>query len=245
MPTPIKVPAKVSHIIEHAPDLRSFILEPSRRVPAFLPGQFLHLAIDPFEPGSHWPESRVYSIASSPLQREQLRLTISRQGAFTKRLFEQVHLGSEVWLKLPYGSFCLNSAGTEPKVLIAGGSGITPFMSFLEWAVVHQPSAPIDLFYGAQREELLIYRSDIESCQSRGLTTLRTHYYVEHPSPGAPHTSDVRLGRLNAAEIWQTQPAPLQAQFHISGPKSMIDTFRQAFVSLGAPPQSVLSDDWA
>lgn len=245
MPTPVKVSAQVTEIIEHTPDLRSFILAPARKVPAFSPGQFLHLAIDPFETGSHWPESRVYSIASSPLQRDQLRLTISRQGAFTRRLFEQVHTGSEVWLKLPYGSFCLNSAGGDPMVLIAGGSGITPFMSFLEWAVVHHPSAAIDLFYGAQTEELLIYRSAIEACKSRGLATLRTHYYVERQSAVSSRVSDVRVGRLNAAEIWQAQPAPMQARFHISGPKLMIDAFRHAFVALGALPNSVLSDDWA
>ena len=35
-------------------------------VTPFKPGQFLHLALDAFEPGGFWPESRVFSIASAP-----------------------------------------------------------------------------------------------------------------------------------------------------------------------------------
>ena len=43
-----------------------------RRCPLFKPGQFLHLAIDPYDGAGFWPESRVFSIASSPRDRDRL-----------------------------------------------------------------------------------------------------------------------------------------------------------------------------
>ena len=50
MPQPARLKARITEIIDHAPGLRSLYLEPERRVPRFKPGQFLHLAIDPYDP---------------------------------------------------------------------------------------------------------------------------------------------------------------------------------------------------
>jgi ferredoxin-NADP reductase len=245
LPTPVKVAAQIGEIIEHAADLRSYILLPERRVPAFAPGQFLHLAIDHYEPGAHWPESRVFSIASSPSDRQRIRITISKQGGFTSRMFAEMQLGRRVWLKLPYGSFCPNAALPGRMVLIAGGSGITPFMSFIEWAVTEKPNAAIELYYGARTAEMLIYRPVIEKCQSSGLGDLRAHYYVEQTSAGDSSDPALTEGRLSAEQIWRAQAEPKSCRFYLSGPKVMIDLFRRQLVALGAEPDAVLSDDWS
>jgi len=245
LPTPIKVAAKVAEVTVHTHGLRSYILAPARRVPMFAPGQFLHLALDPFEPGSHWPESRVYSIASSPTDRDRLRITVSRQGAFTSRMFDELQLGSEVWLKLPYGSFCPNADLPGRMVMLAGGSGITPFMSFIEWAADNHAAAAIDLHYGARSGSLLIYRHIIEGCAAKGLRDLRVRYYVEQLESGDPADDSLVVGRLSPEEAWNQLEAPQTARFYLSGPKSMIDAFRKRLVQLGANESAVLSDDWA
>ncbi len=245
MPTPIKVTAKVVEIVEHAGDLRSFVLTPSRKIPLFAPGQFLHLALDPFETGTHWPDSRVFSIASSPVERERLRITISRQGQFTSRMFDELHLGSQVWLKLPYGSFCPNPDLPGRTVLLAGGSGVTPFISFIEWAVAHRQTAAIDLHYGARSSDLLIYRGVIEHCIERGLGDLRVRYYLEQNNHQQEPAAGLVLGRLSAEQAWNWLDMPEAARFYLSGPKAMIDSFRRRFIELGASESAVLSDDWA
>lgn len=246
MPTPIKVAAKISQIIEHASDLRSFILKPERRIPAFIPGQFLHLAIDPYEPGSHWPDSRVFSIASSPVERQHLRVTISRQGFFTSRMFDELGEGSTVWIKLPYGTFCPNADVPGRMVMLAGGSGITPFVSFLEWAVAEQPAAAIDLHYGARTSDLLIYRSTIENCQTAGLRDLRARYYVEEaPQKNGGGDASLTQGRLSPERVWEELAEPRSCRFYLSGPRAMIDAFRGRLIDLGAHSDSVLSDDWS
>ena len=244
MPTPIKVAAQVVEIVEHTVDLRSFVLVPSRRIPVCTPGQFLHLALDSFETGSHWPDSRVFSIASSPVDRERLRITISRQGRFTTRMFEELRVGSQVWLKLPYGTFCPNPDQPGRTVMIAGGSGITPFISFIEWAVAHRPTAAIDLHYGARSSELLIYRSAIERCIVVGMVDLRVRYYVEQTTHNEQLEPGLLLGRLSAEQAWNWLDAPKAARFYLSGPKAMIESFRSRLVELGASESAVLSDDW-
>lgn len=245
MPTPIKVAAKVVELTVHTDELRSYVLAPTRRIPAFTPGQFLHLALDPFEVGMHWPDSRVYSIASSPMARDRLRITVSRQGAFTTRLFAELQLGSEVWLKLPYGSFCPNADLPGRMVMLAGGSGITPFISFIEWATDNRPAAAIDLHYGTRTSSLMIYRELIERCATSGLRDLRVRYYVEQPAPGEALDDSLVMGRLSPDVAWNQLETPATARFYLSGPKAMIDPFRQRLVQLGAGESAVLSDDWA
>ncbi|MBN1607158.1 MAG: FAD-dependent oxidoreductase [Polyangiaceae bacterium] len=224
----------------HSSDLRSFVLAPERRVPAFRPGQFLHLALDAWDPSAHWPESRVFSIASSPLERDRLRITVSRQGVFTGRMFEELAAGSLVWLKLPYGAFCMDTSAGGRAVLMAGGSGITPFVSFLQWASVRAPGAAIDLHYGARTPELLVYRDSVESCRARSLTNLRAYYYAET----ATDAEGLILGRLSVARAWQALEEPLGARYYLSGPKAMVDGFRRELLGLGARPEAVQSDDW-
>jgi ferredoxin-NADP reductase len=236
----VKVPARVVDVVVHSSDLRSFVLAPERRVPVFRPGQFLHLALDAWDPSAHWPESRVFSIASSPLERERLRITVSRQGAFTARMFTELDAGSSVWLKLPYGTFCLDASAGGRAVLLAGGSGITPFVSFLEWASARAPGAAIDLHYGARSPELLVYRDSVESCRVRGMTRLRAHYYAETAAPA----EGLVIGRLSIARAWEALEEPLGARFYLSGPKAMVDGFRSELLGLGARPEAVQSDDW-
>jgi ferredoxin-NADP reductase len=244
VPTPIKVAAQISEVIQHADDLRSFIMVPTRRIPVFAPGQFLHLALDAYESGSHWPDSRVFSIASSPLARESLRVTISRQGPFTTRMFEELRVGSQVWLKLPYGSFSPNVDLAGRTVMLAGGSGVTPFISFLRWAAASHPKAAIDLHYGARTADMLIYRDEIEQCIADGMSDLRVSYYVEQSSGGAL-PANTQVGRLSTKAAWQALTDPASSRFYLSGPKAMIDAFRSQLVGLGATPDAVLSDDWS
>lgn len=244
MPTPVKLPAVVVEVIKHAPDLRSYLLAPERALPRFRPGQFLHLALDPYQPSSHWPESRVFSIASSPDVADRLRITVSLKGAFTRRMFAELAAGGRVWLKLPFGSFCPTVSPEQPAVLLAGGTGITPFVSFVEWAAVRQPEGLVEVHYAARRPGLLIYRDLLESCQARW-PSLRLKLYAEEMDGEGEHgQGEIRRGRISVPEVWSRLPSPKAARFYLSGPRGMIDAFRQVLLELGAGADAVITDEW-
>ena len=86
MSTPRKISCSVTDILVHGDDVYTVQLLPERAVPAFSPGQFLHLALDEYDPSGFWPESRVFSIASSPRDRERVSLCYSVKGAYTARM---------------------------------------------------------------------------------------------------------------------------------------------------------------
>ena len=97
----------------------------------FRPGQFLHLALDNYDPSFNWPESRVFSIANAP-ERNTLIYLFRQKVDFTNRMMNEISIGSQIWIKLPYGIFNFNDAIGEDVVLNCRGTGISPFISFLE-----------------------------------------------------------------------------------------------------------------
>ena len=78
--------------------------------PRWKPGQFLHLALDPYDPSGHWPESRCFTMASGSLEKEFVRLTIAAKGTFTRRILAELQPGRKVWMKAPYGDFIVRTS---------------------------------------------------------------------------------------------------------------------------------------
>jgi ferredoxin-NADP reductase len=172
---PQKLRCEVSNVVDHGERVYSVLLKPERPAPRFSPGQFLHLALDPYRSGDFWPDSRVFSIASSPTERDGLRITYAVKGAFTTRMETELAEGREVWVKLPYGEFTI--AGDADVCLIAGGTGITAFTAFLA-GLQAENRQQIDLFYGARQPGLLVYRPLVQeaatSCRIFAHTTLQS-----------------------------------------------------------------------
>ncbi len=69
-----KIRCTVSAIAAHGGGVYTVDLAPSGILPPFRPGQFAHLTVDDYDPSSFWPESRVFSIASSPHEKKRLRI---------------------------------------------------------------------------------------------------------------------------------------------------------------------------
>ena len=240
MPTPLKLPAEVGEIIHHSEGVKSFILNPLKRCPNFKPGQFLQLAMDDYDPSFHWPESRVFSIASSPTRRESLRVTFSVKGDFTDRMYNDVKRGDTVWLKLPYGSFSLPDNGTE-IVLVAGGTGITPFVSFLEYAIDKNINTKINLYYGIRNPDYLIFESLIKECEYK-LNQFRSHIYLEQDSNKCG-LSGVKDGILSIETILNENNNP-EAIFYLSGPQLMIESFREKLIHGKVKSERIIIDKW-
>jgi NAD(P)H-flavin reductase len=53
------------------------------------------------------------------------------------------------------------------------------------------------------------------------------------------------VGRLVPELAWNWLESPETAHFYLSGPKAMINAFRQKLIQLGASESAVFSDDWA
>jgi ferredoxin-NADP reductase len=233
---PQKVHCTITQVIDHGERVYSVFLKPDSLVPRFRPGQFLHLALDPYTPGDFWPESRVFSIASAPEDRNILRITYAVKGQFTTRMESEIQVGRQVWVKLPYGEFTISPE--SDVCLLAGGTGMTAFTAFLVGLQAKHPRN-IHLFYGARCPELLIFRPLIEEVRQRS-SYLHVLYLVEQDSNG----TDYIPGRIDLDLVWKSLPYPLAVTYYLAGPPEMLRTLTKGLAVRGMRQDQVIIDAW-
>ena len=234
MASPVKIKATVASVVKHTGSVVSYRFIPQGRVPKFHPGQFLHLALDEYHPDSQWPESRVFSIASSPSERaSELAVTVSVKGRFTERIFNALEKGSECWLKLPYGEFLFPP--DRHLTLIAGGVGITPYLALLKQMLEEKSGQAVSLCYGVRSAEFYLFGDLLSRCEAELPNFGKTVYCEDGSVPGTKGILDI--GAIHAA-------APEGSLFYLSGPPAMISSFKNRLLDLGVESGRIRVDDW-
>jgi ferredoxin-NADP reductase len=234
MPVVQKLRCRVERVTAHGDHVYTVELVPGSAVPRFRAGQFLHLALDEYDPGSFWPDSRVFSIASAPAEKDRLRICYSVRGRFTQRMEAELAEGRGVWVKLPYGDFLVD--GARPAVLYAGGTGITAFINFVA-SLEPAHAAPVVLAYGARRTGLLVFR-DIFERQAAAVPRFRLCLFSEQPAPG------VEIGCVSVARAWSESNGAAGALHYLSGPPAMIKVLSAELARRGVPASGVRVDAW-
>lgn len=234
MANPVKIKAVVSEAVHHTGSVASYRFKPQGRVPKFHAGQFLHIALDEYRPDAPWPESRCFSIASSPAERhEELAVTISVKKRFTERIFRTLEKGSECWLKLPYGEFLFPP--DRHLTLIAGGVGITPYLSLLKQMLEEKSTQAISLCYGVRSAEHDLFGELLERCNEELPNFDKTVWCEDGSIPGERGILDIDA--IHAA-------SPDNSIFYLSGPPAMISTFKDRLLDLGTDAGRIRVDDW-
>ncbi len=236
MATPKKIKAIVTGVTRYDDTVIEYSFSPEGRMPAFKPGQFLHLAIDPYDPSQNWPESRVFSIANAP-ESGVIRIVISVKGKFTARMAAELIPGSTVWLKFPYGNFTFDHPDNQ-MVLVAGGTGISPYISFLEHCLADRQSPPVSLYYGIREERFMIFEPVLVQCKQ---SLPRFNYTVFCENPGH-HIQGGVTGIIDAGRILAENPP--DADFYLSGPPLMIDSIGRFLRDNGVSPGRIFIDEW-
>jgi len=190
----------------------------------YSPGQFLHLAIDnEFDGSGQWPDSRCFSLQSSPNE-ENAKITYAVKGEFTRYMEQYLSVGSQVWLKLPYGELLEQEHNKAKTVFIAGGTGVTPFLSLFTDESFRSYDNP-QIYLGFRSEKFNLYQSELNNaCNS----TLAIQFVY----------NDV----IDIEKIFTENG--VDASYFISGPPVMIKTFKQSLLKNGVPESNVLTDDW-
>ena len=122
------------------------------KFPYFRAGQFITLSSrvnDSFL-------SRPYSIASSPKEALQgkMEIIVQRKGIFSTYLIDDAHLGRILSVSEPSGDFYHDDLRDRKHLLaIAGGSGITPFLSMMKAIKEGSEDFRLTLIYGARTRQ--------------------------------------------------------------------------------------------
>ena len=242
MATPQKIRCTVKKIENHGDHVYTVDLTPERPLPRFKPGQFLHLTLDDYDASGFWPESRVFSIASSPAQRNHLKISYSVKGKYTTRMENELHEGMSVWVKLPYGDFVIQD--TNNVVLLAGGTGITAFIAYID-GLSNELNGNVFLGYGARKIELLLYRNLIDA-KAKANEHFRFLYFLEDDDGDSNYLNpnEFLIGCLSLEAIWNQLQEPQYATYYIAGPPTMIQSFTTKLLSKNIKQEQTKVDAW-
>jgi ferredoxin-NADP reductase len=228
MPQVKKYKAEVLSIINQVDNIYTVEFKSHSGRFKYLPGQFLHLALDEYDPSQGWPESRCFSMQSAPSS-DFIKITFSVKGIFTTRMVNELKIGGIVYLKLPYGELFQQEFSKENVVFIAGGTGITPFLSAFNDPSFIEYSNP-KLYLGVRKKNYNIYENDL-SLAIKINQTLKVKIKNQEVD-----------GILDIDKIL-SENDPMSIYF-ISGPQVMISLFKTRLTELGLNEKLIKTDEW-
>ncbi len=200
------------------------------------PGQFTTIRV--MNEDGTWSEPHPFTISCAP-EDPNLRVTIKQSGTFTSKIPE-IKPGTQIQCAGPFGAFCRDIDSQEDIVMIAGGVGITPFLSVLRHFRNIKATNTVTLIWcNKTHEDAFCCQELAETAAEINLTII--HVLSREPDvsalPQAPHVS-YASGRFTREIIEQHHISPA-ASFYLCGPPAMQDTVLAELKSCGIDPGRV------
>jgi predicted ferric reductase len=192
-------------------------LHPRENKVAHRAGQFLYVH---FDSDKTLEEPHPFTISSAPHE-DDLRLSIKASGDWTQHMHEHLQAGTNAYVDGPYGEFNFKT-GSQKQVWIAGGIGITPFMSWMRDFEANSHDREIDFFYTTTVPEEALFMDEIEKAKT-------------HKGFQAQISHSARDGRLSADKVISATGDLAGRDIYMCGPAPMVESFRQAFIDKGVP----------
>ena len=233
----LDVDATIVRIEQQTPTVKSFLFDLGGAQLTFLPGQWVDLYIDT----GLSAEVGGYSITSSPLQPGAIELAVKKL-AFSRAstyLHDRAREGDTFIIRGGFGEFYFDQSRIGPLALIAGGIGITPFMSMLRYIDEAALDVDVTLIYSARTASELLFRGELEQLSARnpGMSSVF--------SVTGPVSQDWggRCGRIDAHLI-QEQDIPPDSLYYLCGPPGFEEGLSGLLGNLGVSPGHIKVERW-
>jgi len=229
---------KLKERIRIAPDIYDFVFAHGRSF-AFAPGQYMEWTL-----GHHNPDARgnrrYFTLASAPTEKT-LRVGVKfyQESSTYKQAMLKMNVGDEIVASQLSGDFTLPDNPRQKCVFIAGGVGVTPFRSMIKYLLdTHRPR-PITLFYANKSVDDILYKDVFDRARHElGIQTI----YTVTDTRNLPASWNGVTGRITPQLIKSKLPDYRRCTFYISGPRGMVDSFKETLLQMHVPPSHIRTD---
>lgn len=185
---------------------------------------------------------RTFSIASPPFEDHLMITTRMRNTAF-KRVLETATLGTEVKVENPGGSLTLHKNSSKPGVFLAGGIGITPFLSILSQAAHDKLPHQLYLFYANHRPEDAAFLDTLDELQKANpnfhfIPTMTDMEISQQKWTG-------ETGKIDSAMLARNLPGLQGPIYYIAGPPAMVAAMRQMLITASIDEDDIRTEEFA
>ena len=180
--------------------------------------------------------SRPYSIASSPREalENKLVLGVEEAGFFSGYLDKEAKPGDRFTMTEPSGEFHYEALRDNKHIVcIAGGAGITPFLSMAKSMAEGDEDYEMTLFYGARDEARIAFKPELDALAEKGLKVV--YVISDEERAGYEH------GFVSAA-LLEKYVDVRNVTFFLCGPKAMYDFVLKELAPYNLPVKAVRKD---
>ncbi len=229
----------VSQVRPLSQSAREIELKPLYRPFGHKPGQFGFFRIKL----AGLEEVHPFSFTSSSGKKDEVSLAVKNLGDFTGEM-DILKTGDHVSIEGPYGSFSyLDYEEDGELVFIAGGIGITPFISMLRHIVETDPNRKVTLIYGIRNEEEFLYKQELDRLSK--LLDHGTVIPVYSDMQGVEAEKGYIDKDLIKRKIDFSQDSLREKGFYICGPTKMMTSIVKGLKSLGVEKDRIHYEGFA
>ncbi len=234
---------KVAEVIQRAEDCKSFVLVPdtekgTEALAYFGAGKYLTV----FETIENMPVTRAYSISSSPKDalngKYMLTVKLVDGGLMSRYILDTWEVGTQVEVSAPAGNFEYQPLRDAQNVIcLAGGSGITPFLSMANAIADGDEDFNMTLLYGSRNKDVILFFDELEAITKKTDKVKVVHVLSDE---GAASVLDgAESGFITADLIRKYAPADAEYSVFLCGPQQMYAFVDKELEKLNLPKKFI------
>ncbi len=228
---------EVARIVDETPKDRTFLLslvEPDESF-AHRPGQYV-LVTDPDAPDG---APCGFTISSAPREDGTFEITVRNAGRCGNQLhgYEQ---GKRLRVTAPAGQFVLDVESGRRLMLIAAGSGVTPFRAYVQHLMATGHDGPCCLLQSARSVDDLLFREELQAVSDAA------DWFTYRPTVTGDADSewDGARERINEIVLKESLPHPDETVVYACGPTAFVDAMLERAKKLGVPETALRRETW-
>jgi ferredoxin-NADP reductase len=222
----------LDHVQIETEHISTFFFKPERPV-QYTAGQFVELTLKHAHPDDRG-DRRWFTLSSSPTH-ELIGFTTKfadKQSSTFKKALRKLKAGSEVTISDPMGDFVLPKLIQTPLIFVAGGIGITPFHSMLQYLADTKEVRPIKMLLGVHTESEIIFQQTFDAADQ--------HVTVVVGEPTAAW-GGVR-GHITAEMVIGLEQPSDDTLIYVSGPEPMVESIHAELIKAGIRKHQLVGD---
>lgn len=199
----------------------------------FKSGQYIFLTLPKLLYSDERGPKRQFSINNDPSVKDQIIIATRLSDSGFKKTLNELPVGADVELGPIAGAFTLPEDTSRPLVLIAGGIGITPFMSMLSHIAREKLPYKITLIYSNRNQASTAFLKELQNFQLSILNFQLILTMTEDPA----WTGEKR--KVDAEFIKEYFPSVNENLYFVVGPPAMVDAVQRSLFEAGVLPENI------
>jgi ferredoxin-NADP reductase len=186
-------------------------------------------------------DTRTFTIASAPHEPDLMIATRMRDTAF-KRVLKSAPAGTAVRIDGPDGQMVLHDDASRPAVFLAGGIGITPFLSMTRHAARERLPHRVTLFYSNRRPEDAAFLAELQNLERLNPNYRLVATMAEAEKSARPWSGETGFIRREMLERHLESAA--KPVYYFAGPPAMTMAMLQMLEGMGVGEDSMRYEEF-